>query len=313
MAYLRAMRICSLLPSATDIVFALGLGDDLVAVTHECDVPAGARAVPAITRSTVASDIVDSREIDRHVTAAAHGGSSLYVLDHVRLEACDPELIITQELCEVCAIGYQHVAAAVRRLDGAATKRTILSVEPRTLPEILDVIVRIGEAAGVRDRAIRLVEDLRGRLDAIGALAGTATSRPRVLAMEWLDPPYTAGHWVPEMIRLAGGHDDLGRPGDFSYEITWDEVVKYEPDVLVLMPCSFDLERTVRDAAPLRRLPSWPRLPAVQQGHVYAVDGGRYFSRHGPSIVDGVAILAEIFHPELFPRHAPARGWRHLD
>jgi len=308
------MRICSLLPSATDIVFALGLGDDIVAVTHECDLPAGAKPIPAITRSQVAADTLDSREIDRHVTAAAHGGSSLYVLDHTRLETLDPELIITQELCDVCAIGYQQVAAAVRRLDGAAAgKRTILSVEPQTLPQVLEAIVRIGEAAGVRDRAVRLVDDMRGRLDAIGAVTARATSRPRVLAMEWLDPPYTAGHWVPEMIRIAGGQDDLGRHGGFSYEITWDEVVKYEPEILVLMPCSFDLERTVRDAAPLRRLASWQRLPAVRNRRVYAVDGGRYFSRHSPAIVDGVAILGEIFHPGLFPRQAPAPAWRSID
>src|SRR5262249_28694890 len=195
------------------------------AVTHECDVPAGTQPIPAITRSTVTAGGLDSQAIDRHVSEAAHAGSSLYVLDQARLEACDPELIITQELCEVCAIGYRHVAATVRQLDGAADKkRTILSVEPQTLPQILEAILRIGEAAGVRERAVRLVADMRARLDAIDAVAATATFRPRVLAMEWLDPPYTAGHWVPEMIRLAGGHDELGRDGGFSYQIAWEDV-----------------------------------------------------------------------------------------
>jgi iron complex transport system substrate-binding protein len=307
------MRICSLLPSATDILFALGLGDDIVAVTHECDVPAGAQPIPAITQSTVVADGLDSHEIDRHVSAAAHAGSSLYLLDQTKLEECDPELIITQELCEVCAIGYRHVAAAVRQLDGAASqKRTILSVEPQTLAQMLEAILRIGEAAGVRERAVRLVADMRARLDAIGAVAATATSRPRVLAMEWLDPPYTAGHWVPEMIRLAGGHDELGRDGGFSYQISWEDVAKYEPEILVLIPCSFDLERTVDEAASLGRVPTWPGLPAVRNGRVYAVDGGRYFSRHSPSVVDGLAILAEIFHPELFPRLTPTTAWRRL-
>jgi len=307
------MRICSLVPSATDILFALGLGDDIVAVTHECDVPPGTRAIAAITRSTLASDTLASRDIDRHVTAAAHGGSSLYLLDHATLETCNPDLVITQELCEVCAIGYRQVASAVRRLeDTTTTKRIILSVEPQTLPQILDAIVRIGEVAGVRDRAIRLVHDMRDRLDAIGEVAARSNTRPSVLAMEWLDPPYTAGHWVPEMIRIAGGKDDLGRHGGFSYQITWDDVARYGPDVLVLMPCSFDLARTIRDAEPLSRRPGWRNLPAVQTARVYAVDGGRYFSRHGPRIVDGVAILGEILHPDLFPRRAPESTWQRL-
>src|SRR6516165_8589083 len=185
------MRICSLLPSATDILFALGLREDIVAVTHECDVPPGTPAIPVITRSTLASDTLASRDIDRHVSAAAHGGSSLYELDHTTLATCDPDLVITQELCDVCAIGYQQVATAVRRLeDTTSTKRSTLSVEPQTLPQILDVIVSIGETTGVRERAIRLVREMRDRLDAIGAATARSHICPRVLAMEWLDPPY---------------------------------------------------------------------------------------------------------------------------
>ena len=307
------MRICSLLPSATDILFALGLAEDIVAVTHECDVPPGTPAIPVITRTTLDSNTLTSGDIDRHVTAAAHGGSSLYELDHATLETCNPDLIITQELCEVCAIAYQQVATSVRRLeDTASTTRIILSVEPQTLPQILDAIVRIGEAARVRDRATRLVAEMRDRLDAIGQVAARSNTRPRTLAMEWLDPPYTAGHWVPEMIRIAGGQDDLGRHGGFSYQITWDDVARYGPDVLVLMPCSFDLARTIHDAKPLARLPEWQRLPAVQKAQVYAADGGRYFSRHGPRIVDGVAILAEILHPDLCPRRSPDGAWQRL-
>jgi len=306
------MRICSLVPSATDILIALGLRDHLVAVTHECELPPGAN-IPVITRSTLQSETLTSRDINRHVTATAHSGSSLYLLDHTMLEKCDPELIITQELCDVCAIGYRHVAEAVRRLDESAdTKRVVLSVEPQTLSQILEATLRIGEAAGVSDRAAGLVDDMRRRIDAIGQVGRRAMTKPRVLAMEWLDPPYTAGHWVPEMIRIAGGQDDLGRHGGFSYQITWDDVVRYEPDVLVLMPCSFDLARTIRDATPLSRLPEWQRLPAVQKVRVYAVDGGRYFSRHGPRIVDGVAILGEILHPDIFLRRSPADAWQQL-
>jgi len=306
------MRICSLVPGATDILIALGLRDDLVAVTHECELPPGAN-IPVITRSTLQSEALTSRDIDRHVTATAHSGSSLYLLDHAMLEKCDPELIITQELCDVCAIGYQHVADAVRRLDERAdTKRVVLSVEPQTLSQILEATLRIGEAAGVSDRAAGLVDDMRRRIDAIGQVGRRAMTKPRVLAMEWLDPPYTAGHWVPEMIRIAGGQDDLGRHGGFSYQITWSDVVRYEPDVVVLIPCSFDLARTIREATPLSRLPEWQHLPAVQKERVYAVDGGRYFSRHGPRIVDGVAMLGEILHPDLFMRRSSADAWQQL-
>jgi len=308
------MRICSLLPSATDIIVALGLRDDLVAVTHECEVPPGAQPIPVITRSTLPPGTLNSRDIDKHVRAAAHGGSSLYLLDHAMLEKCDPDLIITQELCEVCAIGYQHVAAAVRRLDVAAsTKRVILSVEPQTLEQILEATFRIGEAAGARDRASELVREMRERIDAISEVGRRATAQPRVLAMEWLDPPYTAGHWVPEMIRLVGGRDELAREGEFSYEITWDDVAKYDPDIIIVMPCSIELERALAETTSLRRHAEWTRLRAVRTGRVYAVDAARYFSRHGPRIVDGLAMLGEMIHPEHFPRLAVANGWRRVD
>lgn len=307
------MRICSLLPSATDIVVALGLHDHLVAVTHECELPPGAPALPVITRSTLGAADRSSRDIHNHVTAAAHNGSSLYMLDQALLERCDPELILTQELCEVCAISYEHVATAVHRLDaGLPTKRTTLSLEPHTLADILETIVQVGEAAAVPERAVRLVDELRKRIDAITTVARAASTTPRVLAMEWLDPPYTAGHWVPEMIRLAGGRDELGREGAFSYEITWSDVTRYDPDIVVLMPCSFGLERTLQEAAALTRQSAWPSLAAVRAGCVFAVDGARYFSRHGPRVVDGLSILGEIIHPELFPRASAAEAWRRL-
>jgi len=308
------MRICSLLPSATDIIVALGLRDNLVAVTHECEVPPGAQAIPVITRSTLPAGTVNSRGIDNHVRAAAHGGSSLYLLDQAMLEKCDPDLIITQELCDVCAIGYQHVAAAVRRLEAtASTKRVILSVEPQTLEQILEATFRIGEAAGVRDGARQVVREMHERIDMLSEIGRRATSQLRVLAMEWLDPPYTAGHWVPEMIRLVGGRDELGREGEFSYEITWDDVAKYDPDIIIVMPCSFGLKEVLAETALLGQHAEWTRLRAVRTGRVYAVDAARYFSRHGPRIVDGLAMLGEMIHPELFPRHAAAGAWRQLD
>src|SRR3989449_4482292 len=216
------MRICSLLPSATDIVLALGLGDQLVAVTHECDLPPGLREVPVITRSRIDQGQASSREIHNHVTAAAHSGSSIYTLDQALLERLEPDLILTQELCEVCAISYEEVAKAVHRLDVAlAGTRTVLSLEPQTLAGILEAIEQVGAAPAVARPAAAPVGDLRAPVDRGATIANGAASRPRVFAMEWLDPPYTAGHWVPEMIRLAGGRDELRREGEYSGEGSW--------------------------------------------------------------------------------------------
>ncbi len=274
------MRICSLLPSATDIVFALGLGDQLVAITHECDVPAGAPSVPVITKSTVAKARRNSREIHNHVMATMHRGSSLYALDQDLLERLDPELILTQELCEVCAISYQEVTAVVHRLEvRLPDQRRVLSLEPHRLGDILTIIEHVGQAAGVPERAQQLVCELQQQLAQITAVTRRVAVRPRVYAMEWLDPPYTAGHWIPEMIRLAGGDDALATEGGPSVELSWVQIAHYDPEVLILMPCSFSLERTLAELQELGRPPGWSRLRAVQSGHIYAFNGAAYFSR----------------------------------
>lgn len=306
------MRICSLLPSATDIVYALGLGSDLVAVTHECDVPAGAAPVPVVTRSVVDA-AWSSRRIHDHVTAAAHEGSSLYAIDHELLARLDPELVLTQELCDVCAVSYAQVAGAVHRLDVRGGRgRTILSLTPRRLADILESIEQVGDVAGVAERARALTATLRGRIARVADAAARAAERPRVFAMEWLDPAYGAGHWVPEMIRLAGGRDGLGREGAESVQLAWRAIAAYDPEIVVLMPCSFSLERTLAELPSLRFPPEWARLTAVAGGRVYAVDAVRYFSRSGPRSADGLQILAEIIHPELFPRETPADAWTAL-
>lgn len=309
------MRICSLLPSATEIVFALGLGDRLVAVTHECDLPAGAPRLPVITRSTMGEARRPSREIHERVSRAMHDGSSLYHLDQELLDRLDPHLILTQELCEVCAISYDEVRKAVHRLDAAhlGTQRTILSLEPTTLAGILETIEQVGKVAGVPERAAELVRALRTRIERVAAAALAAADRPRVFAMEWLDPPYTAGHWVPEMVRLAGGQDDLAREGAPSVEVTWADIATYDPEVLVLMPCSFDLRRALEEFASATLPGDWRRLRAVRSGRVYAVDSATYFSRSGPRIVAGLEILAEILHPELFPRKAAPEAWARVE
>jgi iron complex transport system substrate-binding protein len=304
------MRICSLLPGATEIVCALGLADQLVAVTHECDYPAEVRRLPVITRSAVGGRTHGSRAIDQHVSAAGHDGSSLYSLDHDLLATLAPDLVLTQELCGVCAISYTEVAPAVARLSGA---RTVLSLSPRTLEGILGTIVEVGEATGVAEHAVAFVQSLRDRIASVRTRASVARTQPRTFAMEWLDPPYTAGHWVPEMVRLAGGHDALGREAGFSETISWETIVSYDPEVVVFMPCSFDLERGAEELSDVSFPAEWADVAAVRAGRVAMVDSSAYFSRSGPRVVDGLEILAEIIHPELFPRRSAPSAWRLLD
>jgi iron complex transport system substrate-binding protein len=302
-------RICSLLPSATEIAFALGLGDRVVAVTHECDYPPEATRLPVITRSTLDHGMRRSREIHNHIATSVHAGSSIYALDHALLERLDPTLILTQELCDVCAVSYDVVQQAVHRLPG---ERTILSLEPTNLGGILQTILQVGDAADVPETAATLVRKLQQQIDRIAAEAKSAPRGPRVFGMEWLDPPFTAGHWVPEMIRLAGGHDELAQAGAPSSEVAWSRIAAYDPEVIVLMPCGFTLARTVEEFTRIEFPREWRRLSAVQAGQVYAVNGSAYFNRPGPRIVDGLKVLAEVVHPELFPRRTPPEAWQRL-
>ncbi len=302
------MRICSLLPSATEIVFALGLGDRLVAVTHECDFPEAARGLPVVTRSIMPQPHGASREIHAHVARALHAGSSIYALDEATLERLDPDLILTQELCEVCAVSSRDVRKAAGRLAG---RPTILSLEPTSLGGVQETIEQVGAAAGVAERARAVVAGLRSRIERVSARARAAAARPRVFAMEWLDPPFSAGHWVPEMVRLAGGVEGLGREARPSTVVAWDEVAHWDPEIIVLMPCGMSLERTLAELPRVSLPDAWRRLAAVRAGHLYAVDGAAYFNRPGPRLVDGLEILAEIIHPELFARGARG-GWQRL-
>ena len=305
-----SLKICSLLPSATEIVFALERGDKLVAVTHECDFPPEAARLPVITRSALDHRTQGSREIHNHISSAVHVGSSIYVLDQALLERLNPDLILTQELCDVCAVSYEIVEKAVHRLEG---HRRILSLEPTSLGGILETVKQVGEATGAQERAGAIVRELQERLDRIAARAQTASSRPRVFAMEWLDPPFTAGHWVPEMIRLAGGRDELAREGRPSSQIDWSRIADYDPEIIILMPCGFTLERTSEEFAGVTLPDEWLGLRAVRSKHVYAVNGSAYFNRPGPRIVEGLEILAEILHPELFPRMMPRGAWQRLE
>lgn len=304
------LNICSLLPSATEIVFALGLGDHLVGVTHECDFPPDAARLPVITTSTLDHRTHGSRDIHNHISNALHAGSSIYALDQDLLDRLNPNLILTQELCDVCAVSYEVVEKAVHRLEG---HRSILSLEPTSLGGILETVRQVGEATGAQERATALVRELREGIDRIATRAQPASGRHRVFAMEWLDPPFTAGHWVPEMIRLAGGRDELAQEGRPSSEITWSCIADYDPEVLVLLPCGFTLDRTGAEFARVKLPDEWSGLSAVRSGHVYAVNGSAYFNRPGPRIAEGLAILAEIMRPDLFPRTMPREAWQRLE
>jgi len=308
-AHGEATRICSLLPSATEIAFALGLGDRLVGVTHECDFPDAARQLPVVTLSTLGDGVRDSRDIHRHIATSLHEGSSIYLLDHDVLARVDPDLILTQELCDVCAVSYELVAQAVHRLEG---QRRVVSLEPTSLAGILATIEQVGDAAGASDRAAGLVAELRRRIAALADRGRAGGARPRVLAIEWLDPLFTAGHWVPEMVRLAGGQDPVAVEGHPSAQISWPRVVECAPDIVVLMPCGFTLEQTAKEARQVRFVEEWARRSPGAAPKVYAVNGSAYFNRPGPRIADGLEILVEILQPSSSRARWEGVAWRRL-
>lgn len=292
------MRVCSLLPGATEIAFALGLGDDVVGVTHECDYPPEARHKPVVIRSSIDAHRMTSLEIERWVSERIRSNKGLYVIDEARLREAAPDLILTQGLCDVCAIDYDDV---VRAAENLPHKPQIVTLTPHSLTDILADVMRVGEATERYDHAARLTRDLERRVSAVRERTSVSSSRPRVACIEWLEPIYSAGHWVPELVNLAGGHDRLGQTGEPSAKIPWPKVVDFAPEVIVLMPCGFDVQRTLREAPALAKLDCWRSLPAVKAGRVYAVNGHAFFSRPGPRLIQGLEILATLIHPEIFP------------
>jgi iron complex transport system substrate-binding protein len=298
----------SLLPSATEICFALGLGDEIVGRTHECDYPPEAADIPVMTSDVGAVATATSRQINDRVAASVHGGESIYRLDVEALARADPDLILTQELCDVCAVSYRDVAQAVKL---AGTDSQIISLEPTSIEGIFNSISTVGAYAEAEDEAVGLIELLRERLARIEnrvlerRLAGMPPRR--VVSLEWLDPPFAAGHWVPEQVRRAGGWDLLGTPGEPAVETSWQSVRDVEPEVLILMPCGFDAHRTVDEwHSGAANRPAWlDQMAALSEGEIYAVDGSSYFSRPGPRVVDGIALLAEIFDPGTFTDEVP--------
>jgi iron complex transport system substrate-binding protein len=304
------MRIVSLLPSATEIVCALGLRDELVGITHECDWPPDLDGIPVMTSNALDLEGASSREIHRRIGDAVHGGSAIYHLDERALEAADPDLILTQELCAVCAVGYREVSEAVRSFE---TDITVVSLEPTSVEGILNTISTVGAMADAEDAAVELVESLRGRLGTIETKAQERREGgfggPRVVGLEWLDPPFAVGHWVPDQIRRAGGWDLLGHDGQPARPTTWDEVAEVDPDLILLMPCGYHLGETVADWK-RTQVPEWVAdVAAIRRGNLIALDGSSYFSRPGPRVVDGIEMLAEIFDPEAFVDISPPTGW----
>jgi iron complex transport system substrate-binding protein len=293
------MRIASLLPSATEIVCSLGLENDLVAVTHECDYPESVRAKPVLTRS-VLSEMSSSGEIDRHIRALVHQGSSIYALDADLLAALHPDLILTQELCEVCAVSYPIVERAARRLGSSPL---LVSLEPESLDDVFQNILFVGRLVGRHDAAEELCDALRRRIAAVErCVAGRP--RPRVVCLEWVDPPFNCGHWTPELVSMAGGDELLGVARQPAHAVDWQQVIDADPQVAVVMACGFSLERSLREVEAARG-----RFDALR-ADTWVVDGNAFFSRPGPRLVDSVEIMAGILHPGAVDPPPPLAGRR---
>src|SRR5438093_8156554 len=291
------MRICSLLPSATEIAFALGLADQVVAVSHECDYPPEASNRPVLTKSAIHQKIHRSLEVDREVEQR---GGDIYEIDEKLLANLKPDLILTQELCHVCAVSYTRVKEAARVLD-ADTK--IVSLEPTNLEEIVDNILLVGRMTNKLAEAEKLAAQMLRRIDRVREKTKTVQDKPRVFFTEWLQPPWAGGHWIPQMVDYAGGFEGLGRLGKPSHRIEWDQVVEYEPAIIVLSTCGLDANQVMEEAHVLASYEEWDKIPAFQFSRIYAVNASAYFSRSGPRVVDGLEILAHIIHPELFPEN----------
>jgi iron complex transport system substrate-binding protein len=291
------MRIVSLLPNATEVVCELGLGDELVGVTHECDYPPFVAGLPKVTKTLIPHDAT-SREIDALVRDRMKTQRALYSLDMPTLERLQPDLIVTQALCEVCAVAEAEVTAAACTLP---SQPKIVNLEPTCLDDVLNDLRLVACAAGQESRGEVAAHKLQRRIDAVAGRSRHLATRPRVVLLEWIDPPFCCGHWSPELVRIAGGEEVIGRPGQPSRTMPWEEVIEAQPEVLMIACCGFSVERTMTDLPILFDQPGWEDLPAVKSGQVFVVDGSAYFSRPGPRLVDSLEILANALHPQVHP------------
>jgi iron complex transport system substrate-binding protein len=292
------MRIVSLVPSATEMLFALGLGGDLIAVTHECDYPPAAVELPRVTRDVLPSGL-SAAEIDAAVKERTLAGQSIYEIDDELLHELRPDLIVTQALCSVCAVSFDDVRAIAEEME---SQPLVISLDPHTVGEVLGDARTLAQATDAREAAVDLIREASARIDRV-RLAVRGAPRPRVAALEWLDPPFAAGHWTPQLIEYAGGEDVLGFAGEKSEERAWDEVALSEPDLVLVMPCGYDAEIAFREAEMHR-----DDLARLGAGQVVAVNAAAYFSRPGPRIIDGLELLAQVIHPDLLPENPELAG-----
>ncbi|MDQ2730256.1 MAG: cobalamin-binding protein [Armatimonadota bacterium] len=298
-------RVVSLLPAATEIVAGLGLTEWLVGVSHECDYPPDVSSKPRVTHCEIHNCGLPSEAIDRWVRETLKSNGTLYTMDEPLLRDLAPDVIITQRLCDVCAVGYGSVTALAATLPGPPQ---VVNLEPSSLEDIYGDIRRVAAALDEPGRGDQLVSSLNERVEIIRKQTQRIEQRPRCFLMEWIDPPFCSGHWGPELVEIAGGYDPLGNRGSDSTRILWESVVEAQPQIIVLACCGYTVERTLQDVPILRGLPGWADLPAVRDSKVYAVDGSAYFSRPGPRVVDSLEILAEIIHPSYFAGAYPERG-----
>ena len=292
------MRVVSLLPAGTEIAAALGLMDQVVGVSHECDFPEEANQRPRVTHCPVHNAGLPSRDVDEWVRRALRENGSIYTIDEQLLRELRPDVILTQKLCDVCAVGYGTVAKLAQSLPGPPR---VVNLEPTSLAEIFDDIRRVGEMCEVSHRAEELIARLSTRVQNVRRHDAEISDRPRCFLMEWVDPPFCSGHWAPELVEIAGGHDPLGRKHQPSAQIDWQEVVCARPDFIVLALCGYDVDRARRDYELLRRFPGFDSIPAAQTNEIHLVNASAYFARPGPRIVDSLEILASILHPKAFP------------
>jgi iron complex transport system substrate-binding protein len=302
-------RIVSFLPSATEMVFALGLADHLVGITHECDYPPEVADKPIVVRNALPLDGLSSGQIDAVVSARIRSGGSLYQVDERLLQELAPNLILTQNLCQVCAPSGNEIAQVLKALRPSPN---VLWFTPKSIADVEQNIRELGKATGRSREAEALISSGRTRLEPVTKLTRDAPVRPRVFVLEWVDPLYGSGHWVPEMVALAGGVDALSRKGADSVRVSWDEVLNWAPEVLIISPCGFNLVGALEQARQLFARPGWNDLPAVRQNRVYAVDANAYFARPGPRLIDGVMFLAHLIHPELCEWTGPSEAFQSI-
>ena len=291
------MKIVSFLPSSTEIVYALGLEDQLVGVTRECDYPDEVKTKPVVVQSAVDHRGLSPKQIDEVVSRALKTHQSLYVVNEELLRDLAPDLILTQDLCQVCAPSGDEIGRVMKFFP---TPPKVIWLSPNCLADIFENLSEVGKATGREDRANQLVHQLQVRIQVVKDRLLPVAERPRVFCMEWFSPPYNAGHWMPELVEMAGGDDAIGQKGKDSKRIAWEQVLEYDPEVLILTPCGYDLNGTIAQVHLLARYPDWKQLTAVRENRIYAVDANSYFARPGPRVVDGIELLAALFHPKEF-------------